>query len=168
MGHLEYCSNCGQLNTISHIEGRDRSHCTNCNTIHYENPKPTATLICPKDNDLLLVRRAFDPAKGMWNLPGGFMECNETLEQAGERELLEETNLCGKAVDLLGNCSHFDTMFGDVLLMGLEMKIEDWSPLQAGDDASEVGFFPLDDLPELAFICHQKIVELYRKKLEEH
>jgi 8-oxo-dGTP diphosphatase len=104
----------------------------------------------------------------MWNLPGGFMECNETLEQAGERELLEETNLCGKAVDLLGNCSHFDTMFGDVLLMGLEMKIKDWSPLQAGDDASEIGFFPLDDLPELAFICHQKIVELYRKKLEEH
>ncbi len=168
MSEFTYCSSCGQKNTYSEIEGRNRFHCRECNTIHYENPKPTATLICPKGDSLLLVRRAFEPAKGMWNLPGGFMECNETLEQTSSRELYEETNLHGEAVELLGNCSHFDTMFGDVLLMGFEMKIEDWTPLKAGDDASEVGIFPLNDLPELAFICHQKMVEIYRKKVQIH
>ena len=165
MVQLKYCPHCGGENSFSVIDGRERFHCNSCKTIHYENPKPAATLICPKDKQLLLVRRAFEPAKGKWNLPGGFMECNETLEGAAARELLEETQLHGTAVGLLGNCSHFDTLFGDVLLMGLEMKIDDWSTLEAGDDASEVGFFLLYDLPELAFTCHQKIVEIYRKKV---
>ena len=48
MSEFTYCSSCGQKNTYSEIEGRNRFHCRECNTIHYENPKPTATLICPK------------------------------------------------------------------------------------------------------------------------
>ena len=50
--------------------------------IHYQNPKPTATLVCPKNQSILLVKRAFDPGKGLWGLPGGFIELNETPEIA--------------------------------------------------------------------------------------
>jgi len=132
--------------------------------IHYENPKPTATLICTHENQLLLVKRAVDPGKGMWGLPGGFIERGETPEMGAERELLEETNLQGNVKSLLGTCSHFNTVFGDILLVGMEVQIKDWSKLKAGDDAAEAALLPLENLPTLAFSCHQLILNMYLQK----
>ena len=164
MGYLEFCSNCGKNNDYEYIDGNNRHHCKKCGTIHYENPKPTATLICMHQNQLLLVKRAVDPGRGMWGLPGGFIERGETPEMGAQRELLEETNLQGSVRNLLGTCSHFNTVFGDILLMGMEVQVEDWSTLKAGDDAEEAILFPFDELPKLAFPCHEKIVNMYRKK----
>ncbi len=161
MAHLEYCSNCGSKNISGIKDGHRRQSCPNCGAIHYENPIPTATLICPRGDDLLLVRRAMAPAKGEWSLPGGFMELGETPEMAASRELLEETNLQGEALRFLGHCSHFNTVFGDVLLLGLLMRIDSFEGMQAGDDAAEIGFFNKNNLPHLAFPCHDKIVKFY-------
>ena len=162
MSYLEYCSNCGNKNERGHIDGNTRFHCVKCKAIHYENPKPTATLICPKGDSILLGRRAFDPGKGEWGLPGGFMELNETLEEAAQRELKEETNLDGKVTKILGTCSHYGSVFGDILLIGLVVQINDWSIMKEGDDIYDLQFFNLDNLPELAFDCHQKIFSLYK------
>ena len=162
MAHLEYCSNCGEKNIFGMIEGQNRFHCESCKKIHYENPKPTATLVCVKESKLLLVKRAVEPAKGQWGLPGGFIELGETPSEGAIRELKEETNLDGKPIRLVGHCSHHNTIFGDVLLLGIEMKIVNWSKMKAGDDAAEAQLFNLLDLPSLAFICHDKIVELYK------
>jgi len=161
MSYLEYCSNCGNKNERGHIDGNTRFHCIKCKTIHYENPKPTATLICPKGNSILLGRRAFDPGKGEWGLPGGFLELNETLEEAAQRELKEETNLDGEVTKILGTCSHYGSVFGDILLIGLVVQIDDWSIMKEGDDIYDLQFFDLNNLPEVAFDCHQKIVSLY-------
>ena len=161
MKNLKYCSSCGKLNNYGLKEGLNRYFCNKCNIIHYENPKPTATLICPRGDDILLVKRAFEPAIGEWSLPGGFMELNETLEQAAIRELKEETNLDGNVVKLLGNCSHFNSIFGDILLLGIEMKIDNWSNLKVGDDASEAAFYNFNNHPPLAFECHIKILNMY-------
>ena len=162
MAYLEYCSNCGLKNENSYIDGNNRYHCPSCKTIHYENPKPTATLICPRENSILLGRRAYSPGKGEWGLPGGFMELNETLEQAALRELKEETNLAGEFNRILGTCSHYGSIFGDVLLIGIVINLQqDISAMQAGDDVSELQFFDIEDLPNLAFECHQKIVSYY-------
>jgi len=161
MAHLEYCSNCGEKNTMGLIEGQNRFHCNSCKEIHYENPKPTATLICIKGGKLLLVKRAVQPAKGMWGLPGGFIELGETPNEAAIRELKEETNLEGIPMRLLGYCSHHNTVFGDVLLLGIEIKIYNWSDMKAGDDAADTKLFELNNLPPLAFTCHQKIVEMF-------
>ena len=162
MAHLEYCSNCGEKNIFGLMEGQNRFYCTSCKKIHYENPKPTATLICVYKNKLLLVKRAVEPAKGQWGLPGGFIELGETPNEGAIRELKEETNLNGKPIRLLGHCSHHNTIFGDVLLLGIEMKIENWSEMEAGDDAAEAQLFNLNDLPPLAFLCHEKIVEMFK------
>ena len=161
MKNLKYCSSCGKLNNYGLKEGLNRYFCIKCNIIHYENPKPTATLICPRGDDILLVKRAFEPAIGEWSLPGGFMELNETLEQAAIRELKEETNLDGNVVKLLGNCSHLNSIFGDILLLGIEMKIDNWSNLKVGDDASEAAFYNFNNHPPLAFECHIKILNMY-------
>jgi len=161
MGYLKFCSNCGSINKIGIIEGRSRYFCSDCNTIHYENPKPTATLICPKLNYILLVKRAFDPGKGLWGLPGGFVEKGESLEAAASRELKEETMLEGKAINTIGTCTHNNTIFGDILLIGVEMEITNWENIIAGDDAEEAQLFLISSMPKLAFKCHQAILNMY-------
>lgn len=165
MAYMEYCSNCGNKNSEKYMEGRHRFYCKNCDTVHYENPKPTATMICPKGDEILLVRRKFTPAKGFWCLPGGFMELGETPQQSAIRELKEETNLVGKVSQFIGHCSHFNSVFGDVLLLGMVMEIDDFSPIKPGDDAEEAQFFPLNKLPELAFRCHTEFLKMYRKEI---
>ena len=162
MGYLEFCSNCGEKNKFGKKEGNNRFYCSHCHTTHYENPNPTATLVCPKSNSILLVKRAADPGKGLWGLPGGFIERGESLKAGAARELLEETNLKGTVKQILGTCSHFNTIFGDILLIGLEVHISDWSQIRAGDDAAEAILFPLENLPLLAFPCYEKIVKMYR------
>ena len=148
------------------MDGNERFYCTKCETIHYENPRPTATLICPKNKEILLVKRAANPGKGLWCLPGGFIEKGESLETAAERELKEETMLICRVVKILCTCSHFNTLFGDVLLIGLEVEIKDWSTMKAGDDAEEAELYPFNKLPKLAFPCHEKILKMYRETIK--
>ena len=164
MGYLEFCSNCGEKNKFGRMDGNDRFYCPDCGAIHYENPKPTATLICPRDDEILLVKRAVEPSKGLWGLPGGFLENGENLKTGAQRELMEETKLKGEVKQILGTCSHFNSIFGDILLIGLVVQITDWSTLEAGDDASEAAMFKLQAKPKLAFQCHEKIVGLYCKQ----
>ena len=160
MKKLLYCSQCGLENSFGQKDGGKRYYCNNCRAIHYQNPKPTATLICTNKDDILLVKRAFEPGKGQWSLPGGFLELGETLEEGAIRELKEETNLNGKVIKLLGDCSHFNSIFGDILLLGLEVKIENWEELKAGDDALEARLFNVGNCPELVFECHKKIFNM--------
>ena len=164
MAHLEFCSNCGEKNKFGEKEGNNRFYCPCCNTVHYENPKPTATLICPKNDSILLVKRAKEPGKGLWGLPGGFIERGETPEAGAERELLEETNLNGTVKQILGTCSHFSTVFGDIFLIGMEIQISDWGPIKAGDDAMETILFSQENLPSLAFPCYENIINMYRHR----
>lgn len=163
MHQFKYCSSCGSENEFSFIDGHNRFHCVKCGTIHYQNPKPTATLICMKNNQLLLGRRDRNPAKGKWGLIGGFMELNETLEEAAIRELYEETKLVGEVVNIFGTSSHFNTVFGDVLLIGIVVNVKDWDTLEAGDDISEAKLFEINNLPNLAFDSHLELIELYKK-----
>ena len=165
MGYLEFCSYCGEKNHYGFIDGNTRYHCIQCSTIHYENPKPTATLICHKNGKILLVKRAMEPGKGYWGLPGGFIERGESPTAAAVRELKEETQLDGKVITLLGTCSTFNTMFGDILLLGMEVEINDWSKLHPGDDAAEAEFFNLTKIPPLAFPCYEKIIDMYQQKI---
>ena len=164
MGHLQFCSNCGEKNHYGHIDGNTRYHCVKCNIIHYENPKPTATLICPRREEILLVKRAEEPGKGLWGLPGGFIEQGESPEIAAIRELKEETQLNGKVVKLLGTCSEFKTMYGDILLIGMQMEIIDWSKIHPGDDAEEAECFNLKMIPSPTFPCYKNIIDMFRKK----
>ena len=161
MKKLIYCSTCREENNFSHIDGAIRYHCSKCKTIHYQNPKPTATLICLKNDEILFVKRAFNPGKGQWSLPGGFLELGETLEQGAIRELKEETNLNGEVIKLLGTCSYFNSMFGDILLIGMIMDVSNWDELRTGDDAYDATFFKLDKCPKLAFECHQNLFDMY-------
>src|SRR5262249_5363224 len=67
--------------------------CAYCRRISYLNPLPVAVVLLPVGNGLLCVRRAIEPGKGQLALPGGFIDINETWQQAAARELFEETHV---------------------------------------------------------------------------
>ena len=163
MENLKFCYKCGGTNTFGLKEGRDRYFCNHCLTVHYQNPKPTATLLCIENNQILLGRRALPPKRGLWGLLGGFVELNETLDEAATRELKEESNLNGNLKKIIGTCSHFNSIFGDVLLIGILMKIKTWDNMLASDDVSELKFFNLEETPKMAFKCHQDFINIYKK-----
>lgn len=89
---MPFCSACG-VSTEAKIPNGDnrlRNVCTACGVIHYENPKIIAGTLAHQNGHVLLAKRAIEPRCGLWTLPAGFMECNETAEQAAQRETLEE------------------------------------------------------------------------------
>ncbi len=93
-----FCSNCGKplMQAVPPLDNRLRGICQACGTIHYENPKIVVCAIpCIKTvrgTEILLCRRAIEPRDDYWTLPGGFMEVDETTEQAAVRETLEEAS----------------------------------------------------------------------------
>ena len=158
MGYLEFCSNCGARNELRALDGRRRMVCPSCETVHYVNPRPAATVLLVHDRKLLLVRRAEPPAVGQWCLPGGFLELGESAQDTARRELNEETGLgCGD-LKFLAFCSRPGGLRRDLLIFSFITR-EFSGQLIAGDDASDARFFPLDELPPVAFLCHREMIE---------
>ncbi|MEE9162543.1 MAG: NUDIX hydrolase [Candidatus Neomarinimicrobiota bacterium] len=160
MGRLTYCSNCGARNEVRTVEGRRRRICPQCGTVHYENPLPAATIVAVQDGRLLLIRRGVAPRKGHWSLPGGFMELRESAEEAARRELAEETGLVAEGLRLLGVCPFAGGIRGEVLVLGFACDVFS-GELAPGDDALDARFFPLDELPSVAFRCHREMIRMY-------
>ena len=157
----QFCPYCGHRLMDKVIEGRTRRFCESCSTPIYENPVPaTCTVIADPDNRILLVKRAVDPKKGFWCLPGGFMELRETPEEAGLRELKEETGLSGKIDMLLGLSTHTGKQYDTILMSGFLVRSYTGRPV-AGDDAVAIRWFSKKDLPEIAFTSHMNFINIY-------
>ncbi len=156
-----FCHFCGHLLGQKHVEGRLRLHCDDCGQTNYQNPVPASAVVLVDDRGrILLVKRNVEPKKGMWCLPGGFMEIGEDPEECALRELVEETSLTGKIEDLLGLTSSPNSDYGTVLLMGYLVRDYIGEPVP-GDDAQDVGFFLPEELPEIAFDSHKRFVRIY-------
>ncbi|NLO27338.1 MAG: NUDIX domain-containing protein [Actinobacteria bacterium] len=108
---------------------------------------------------MLLVRRGIVPSKGMWCLPMGFAEVGETIAEAALRELREETGVIGRVTRLVDADSWDSSLYGDVLVVTFEVAKTSGSET-AGDDAEEVAYFPMRDLPPLAFPSNEKAIRL--------
>ena len=103
MSRFRHCPACGAETRPRTTEGRDRDACPACGRVWYENAKPCATVVVEDAaGRVLLVRRAIEPFKGLWNLPGGFLEADEHPEDGARREALEETGLEVALRGLLG------------------------------------------------------------------
>ncbi|MEA1890642.1 MAG: NUDIX hydrolase [Pseudomonadota bacterium] len=92
---MKYCQSCGSTVNICIPAGdnRERYVCISCGDIHYQNPKIVTGCLPAWEDKVLLCKRAIEPRHGYWTLPAGFMENEETLEQAAVRESVEEANV---------------------------------------------------------------------------
>ncbi len=109
---------------------------------------------------VLLIERGHEPFKGKWALPGGFMEWNESCEQAAARELLEETSLKNVNLKLLGVFSKPDRdPRGTIISVAFIGAVDEQTAARAkgGDDAAKTEWFPLGGHPALAF-DHEEIL----------
>jgi len=161
-GNYKFCPKCGSDLAYKFIkqEQTERLVCENCDFIFYINPVPAVAVILMNDRQVLLVKRKYEPRQGMWNLPAGFMEFGETTQQTAIREAKEETNLQIEVKELFGVFPGFDDPRVHVVLIVYRGEIVS-GHIQPGDDASEVKFFPLDELPgDIAFSAHRTILEM--------
>lgn len=133
------------------LDGKTRQVCPQCSEVYYENPLPVASVILAnKHREILLVKRAKEPFKGMWCFPIGFAEIGESIEDAALRELREEAGVEGKIIQLVDVSSHTNVLYGDLLIVTFEVE-KIGGEERAGDDALECRYFPVRGMPKLAF-----------------
>jgi len=124
----------------------------------WRRPSVTADGIVVRGNDVALVKRGHEPFKGMYALPGGFMNYGESFEHCAVREVEEETGLKTEVVGLVGVYSEPGRdPRGHVVSAVFHLR-PTGGTLKGGDDASDAEWVPLDDLPKLAF-DHGRIIE---------
>jgi ADP-ribose pyrophosphatase YjhB (NUDIX family) len=158
-----YCPDCGHATEKKTIEGRQLDVCPGCGHVQWRNPVVATMVLVETPGGLVLGRRAIDPGRGLWCLPGGFVNDDEHPERAAERECEEEI-AAGVALGRLLGVYH--VIRGDgtgmIALAYLATLARGASP-RPGHEMLEVDVFPLDALPELAFDSHRRAIADYEK-----
>jgi 8-oxo-dGTP diphosphatase len=126
-------------------------------TYTYKYPRPAVTADCvvmtrEAEPKVLLIERGDEPFEGCWAFPGGFMHMDETTEQCAIRELEEETGLKVSKVYQIGAYSKVDRdPRGRTITVAYLAIIDEPITVVGQDDAAEAKWWPLSDLPHLAF-----------------
>lgn len=131
----------------------------------YDNRAVTLDALVIRDNHILLIKRAQDPDKGKWALPGGYLDHDETIEQAVIRETKEETSLTVTSLRMLG--VYDDPHRHPTQNVAVSYVVSAEGIPHAGDDAAECEFFDLSSLPELLAFDHLKMITDYIRKREQ-
>ena len=161
--HLKFCPRCSEKLLKKIVFGRKRLVCGNCGYIIYRNAYPATSGILENDGKILCLKRARDPKKGLWAIPGGFIEYEETAKQALKREFFEETGLkvnikkligvylfrSNPESNVLGPCYEVETIGGK---LNIDKK-----------ESTNAKFFDINKLPKLAFKEHLKVISDWRK-----
>jgi ADP-ribose pyrophosphatase YjhB (NUDIX family) len=153
---VRFCARCGGPMAERTMDDRIRPVCDRCGYVAYRNPAPAAGVVLVEHDEVLLVRRKFDPRRGMWTLPAGFVEYDEHVTACAVRETREETGLEVDLIRLFGVYMAMDDPRARVVLV-LYLGRRVGGDVRPGDDADEARFFPLDRTPsEIAFQAHEQ------------
>ena len=166
---FRFCPFCGG----SHFEweGRKSHLCADCGHRFFTNPAAAVIAVIENERgEVLFVRRKYDPAKGMLDLPGGFVDCGERAEDALKREVLEEVGLQVVGADFLTtlpNTYLYNGLLYYTTDLAFRCKVGDWSLLSAGDDAAECRLMPLSSVKpdDIGLDSIRKLVELLQQGL---
>ncbi len=141
---------------------RERLVCVDCGFVAYENPKVIVGSVIEDRGRILLCRRAIQPSKGLWTIPAGYLELNETLEEGARREALEEA---GAMISLKGILDVFSLAAESQVLVFFDAFLTD-ATFRPGPESEDVRQFHWDAIPwdELAFPSVNRILESWNGK----
>ena len=148
---MKYCSECGKpvAHRVPEGDNLPRHICDHCNTIHYQNPKLVVGCLPVWEQQVLLCKRAIEPCYGLWTLPAGFMENQESLEEAALRESREEANARLEIENIYSIISlpHINQVY--VLYRAKLLDLD----FYAGPESLDVQLFSEEEIPwqQLAF-----------------
>jgi 8-oxo-dGTP diphosphatase len=161
-----FCVECGARLRNIREKGRRVPGCPACGWIDWNNPAPTVSVLVMSAGRVLLVRRAFTPARGAWDVPGGFVERDESAAAAGRREAREELGVDVALEQVLGI---FPDRYGPKRMPSLNIYYlgrlrRPGARIRAGDDAAATRWFPLDRVPaRLAFKNNRQAIAALRR-----
>ena len=147
---FHFCPKCGSENF--EIHNALSRHCSDCGFTYYQNPRAsTAAFILNGKGELLIAKRAKEPAMGTLDLPGGFVDNAETAEQGMVREIKEETGLDIQPENIeylfsIPNVYHYSGMDIHTLDLFFLCKVDDEQTVAAADDAADLAWLPLREV----------------------
>ncbi|MBO4215097.1 MAG: NUDIX hydrolase [Bacteroidaceae bacterium] len=139
---------------------------------HYKYPHPSVTtdnVIFGFDGNtvrVLLIERGFDPYKGYWAFPGGFLEMQESAEEGARRELMEETGLDTTYVKQFHTFSTPDRDPRERVISIAYYSLVRMSEVKGMDDAAQAKWFPLNEVPKLAF-DHEEMWRIAQEEIRK-
>lgn len=170
-GHINFCSQCGSdklERIIPDGDHRLRVVCTNCQTIHYKNPRVIAGCLPVWEDKVLLCRRAIEPRLGFWNIPAGFLENGESVEDGAAREVWEEAAAKVNIERLLAVFTLLDFHHVYVHFVGELVH----GAFGVGEESLETRLFSEEEIPwdDIAFISSRFALERFfeDRKLDRH
>lgn len=129
----------------------------------YKYPHPAVTTDCVifgfdgMKLNVLLIERGVEPYKGRWAFPGGFLNMDESADEGACRELKEETNLSAAYVEQFGTFSDPNRDPRERVITIAYFALVKLQDVKGGDDAAKAQWFPMDQIPQLAF-DHDRIL----------
>jgi len=150
---FRFCPLCGSDRFV--VNNGKSKRCEACGFVYYFNPSAsTVAVIVNEKNELLVVRRAKEPAKGTLDLPGGFSDCYETSEEGVVREVREETGLSVDSVKFLFSIPNIYP-YGGLDIHTIDMfylcHVNSTQNAIAADDAAEIMWIPWEDVKPETF-----------------
>jgi ADP-ribose pyrophosphatase YjhB (NUDIX family) len=164
---FRYCPICATGLEMRPSDGPDpdRPVCPSCGWVRYVNPAPTVQAWIDREASYLALRRAQEPFKGQWNMPGGFVEPGESGPEAVAREVREETGLEIEVVEVIGIfASDYGSENDDksILDIAYRCRLLGSAELDVSDESGEARWFRLAEFPEPAFEGERKALEALR------
>lgn len=164
---LKFCPECGSENF--NADSSKSMKCGSCGFLIYFNvAAAVAALIYDENDNLLFTIRKRDPAKGTLDLPGGFVDADETAEGALKREILEELNLEISDLKYLATIPNIYLYKGityRTLDLFFKCRVADMSVIKANDDVEDYCFLKPEDVdPEkVGLLSIRSVLEMIRK-----
>ena len=150
MLHNVYCPRCGAELGRKVEGGRERPACfaEGCGYFHFTNASIGCGGVVLRDGKALLIQRGHDPGRGLWQIPGGYVEDDEALPAAIEREVYEEAGIVARVRESLGFRHSASTEQRPIpnIYVVFRLDVVSGEPQADGDETLDAGFFSVEEI----------------------